>query len=229
MSLQVIQTVLPPDIEHVSGTVNGVITTWVKEDTHVWATVADRSEDDLYNISLLVINAMGSEYRFNFTILYGMNLVTDRTGGYYNISDLNRVGAAVNYLKNRLDSLPQELSDYLDSLGVAQDVFFQVPYQYPVDVEGRTNWVVEDVPTTSEMLEYLRNVVVLKETLELPPDTPEVPITMSMLKYQDANDIEKVLLIVNNTMELLEAQTKLYADNTAATFVYSGEIYSGEV
>ncbi len=148
--------------------------------------------------------------------------------GAYNATDLNRVEAAVEYLKEQFNNLPDVLGAYLDSLGVGRDVFFEVPYSYPLPIETKTNWVNVDTQNKSDMTRYLSNVSALRDVLALPDNTPTLPADMKKLKVDGANDIEKVLRIVNDATLALEALKKMYADNTAAAFWYSGELFSGE-
>ena len=70
-----------------------------------------------------------------------MLCVTDREkGAYYNASDLNRVEHNVNYLTGQFDNLPTVLADYLDSLNVGQDIFFEVPYEHPLGLVTMPSW-----------------------------------------------------------------------------------------
>lgn len=157
------------------------------------------------------------------------SLITDRKGGFYNTSDLNRVETATAYLTAQFDNLPNVLADYLASLNVALDTIFAVPYEYPLPIETKTNWTDKDTPNSGEMARYLGNVATLRGTIALPDNTPTLPAGVRKLKFDSANDIEKVLQTVNAETLALEAQKKLLADNTAAIFVYSGEVFSGEV
>lgn len=115
--------------------------------------------------------------------------------GAYNASDLNRVGAAVAYVAGRLTG-----------------------YGYAVSVSPRQDWHVADIPTQESMTAYLADVAALRAALTVAADTPEVPEDMERLTWQEANDIEKILVDVD---ELL---TRM-----AAAWFYSGELYAGEV
>lgn len=115
--------------------------------------------------------------------------------GAYNASDLNRVGAAVVYVAGRLTG-----------------------YGYVVSVSPRQDWQVADIPTQESMTAYLADVATLRAALTVAADTPEVPEDMERLTWQEANDIEKILVDVD---ELL---TRM-----AAAWFYSGELYAGEV
>ena len=122
-------------------------------------------------------------------------LVTDRGAGtYYNATDLNRVGAAVQYVAERF---------------AAQG--------YAVTVIPKKDWLASDIPTASELETYRQNIATLRALIAVMKSTPETPETMRFLDYLKANDIERILLAVEDTLRRLEK-----------TFWYSGEIYSGE-
>ncbi|MFR1051479.1 MAG: hypothetical protein ACLSE7_07090 [Lachnospirales bacterium] len=123
-------------------------------------------------------------------------LVTNRTAGVcYNASDLNRVGSAVQYVAGILSG-----------------------YGYTVPVTGRTNWAVGEIPTQADMSAYLADLTALRGAVAVMSTTPAVPGSMSLLTYQEANDIEKILQDVD------ELITKM-----AAAWFYCGEVYTGEV
>ena len=68
------------------------------------------------------------------------------------------------------------------------------------------------------MEEYLQNVSTLRGVLATLPATPEVPSDMSGLTYQEANEIEQILVDV-----------EILLNNMAAAWFYSGDLFSGEV
>lgn len=115
--------------------------------------------------------------------------------GAYNASDLNRVGAAVAYVAGRLNG-----------------------YGYAVTVSPKQDWTVSDIPTAGQMAAYLRDVATLRGAIAVLDRTPPTPDSASGLTWQEANDIEKILVDVD---ELL---TRM-----AAAWFYSGELYAGEV
>lgn len=131
-------------------------------------------------------------------------LVTDRTKadvdnktekGAYNASDLNRVGAAIVYLRDRLNE-----------------------NGYFVNILPKTDWLESDVPTDTSMDFYLRCIGTIRKVLPLPSDTPEVPETMLNLTYTTANNIEKILEAVDDV--LTKSITFLYYSGD----IYSGEV-----
>lgn len=115
--------------------------------------------------------------------------------GAYNASDLNRVGAAVAYVAGLLNG-----------------------YGYAVTVSPKQDWAVSDIPTAGQMAAYLRDVATLRGAIAVLDRTPPTPDSASGLTWQEANNIEQILLDVD---ELL---TRM-----AAAWFYSGDLYAGEV
>ena len=223
---QTISATLPASTVYVSGTVNDVAVTWTNVGGEIWETVADRAEDDIYVVALTIVSASGQSTSRSFTLYYGLlNLITDRTQkdvdyaarlnaagwdgmtedertawtlglkGTYNASDLNRVGNAVNYVAGRLES---------------------AGYSAPVD--PKIDWLESDIPTESSMERYLEDVETIRSTLTVLPGTPEVPADMVGLTYEEANDIERILLAVDALIT-----------NMINAYLYSNEINCGEV
>ena len=115
--------------------------------------------------------------------------------GAYNVSDLNRVGAAVAYVAGRLNG-----------------------YGYYVSVSPKQDWTPNDIPTAGQMATYIQDVAALRGAIAVMDRTPPTPDSASGLTWQEANNIEQILLDVD---ELL---TRM-----AAAWFYSGELYAGEV
>ena len=59
-----------------------------------------------------------------------------------------------------------------------------------------TLWDETDVPTSTQLNQYLSNVQKLRDTIELGQAAPDVPSTASQLTFQQANDIETILGVV---------------------------------
>lgn len=225
MSTQTLRVSLPSEIIYVSGTVNGKAYTWTLVDGS-WQAIIDRAADDTYAVALTAVNALGTSTSYALTLYYGMlNLITDRTQadvdrvrqlaqkgfgnmtadektewlnglkGAYNASDLNRVGAAVAYVAGRLTG-----------------------YGYVVSVSPRQDWQVADIPTQESMTAYLADVAALRAALTVAAGTPEVPEDMERLTWQEANNIEQILVDVDKLLTRM-----------AAAWFYSGELYAGEV
>lgn len=203
MSTRTLTTALPSDTLYVSGTVNGISTTWTNTEGNTWETVAERSPQDVYVVALTIINQLGTATETTFTLYYGLHLVTDRTAadvaarndkGTYNAEDLNRVGAAIQYV-----------ADLFHGLG------------YGFSVSPKTDWKDTDWPTPSDMERYLLDVSTLRGLLTQMETTPNVPRSMAKLTHWTANDIEQILVDLDDSITRMKA-----------AMFYAGEIYSGE-
>lgn len=204
MSTQVLSVSLPSEIIYVSGTVNGTAHTWTLIEG-AWTATVERAADDTYAVALTAVTAAGTSTNFELTLYYGLlTLITDRTAedvanktakGFYNASDLNRVGAAVQYVAERF---------------AAQG--------YTVTVHPKTDWIVSDIPTASELETYRQNIATLRGLIAVLQSTPETPETMRFLDYVKANNIEQILLDLDTLLT-----------NSALAWYQSGELYAGEV
>ena len=94
-------------------------------------------------------------------------LTTNRTGGGYHLTDLNRVGEAVQYLAGLLAG-----------------------YGYPVDVSPKTDWTQADFIRASDAAQYLADVQALKAAFY---GATALPSTMDGLTVAGANNIERLL------------------------------------
>ena len=212
MSTQKLTTTLPADTLYVSGTVNGVSTTWTNTAGQTWETVAERSPQDVYVVSMTIINQSGVTTETTFTLYYGLHLITDRmksdvlngtAKGSYKASDLNRVGAAMNYVADRLKA-----------------------QGYDPHISPKTDWKDGDWVTPAAQAVYLGDLAELRKQFTMLESTPEVPPRILAtainsgdgLTYVWANNIEQILMDID-----------VLLTNIAAGWLYSGEIYSGEV
>ena len=117
-------------------------------------------------------------------------------GAYNPPYDMNRVGAALNYLRDRL----------ADARYLEPDAF-----------TAKTDWTAADVPTKEALTKYLKCVSTIRDALSQFPTTPAAPKNLARLDYQEANNIEKILLDVDRLLtNMLEARC------------YCGELFSGE-
>lgn len=222
MNIQTLSVTLPSDTLYVSGTVNGTAVTWTNTEGNTWGAAADRASNDIYLVELTIIDSQGQSTTASLTLFYGLHLITDRTGadvervkalwtkgwagmtdaekeewlsglkGAYNAADLNRVGAAMEYLEGRLTGL-----------GIA------------VSISPKLDWAMPDIPTPEQMENYLADVGELRGALTVPDGTPPVPEDMEKLTYTEANDIEEILEItdelITNTTQAWFYSNDLYA------------------
>lgn len=200
---QTVRVPLASNTLYVSGTVNGVDKVWTREEGNWWSTTADRADDGVYRVALSIVCGDGQTASDSVTLYYGLVLITDRTEqdvtnktakGSYNTSDLNRVGAAMAYLRDRFNA-----------------------NGYDIQIDPKTTWREIDVPTQSDMTLYLGYLGTLKSAITLPEWTPEAPASMEYLTFTKANDIERIL-------EIIDAMITLMVNG----YWYSGELYSGE-
>lgn len=77
-------------------------------------------------------------------------------------------------------------------------------------------WTKQDIPTPAEMEEYLDRIRAVKSAFSGISGMPEVPADMDHLTFEEANDMERTLLMVRRTMGTL-----------AKSRVYSGELQAG--
>lgn len=124
-------------------------------------------------------------------------LITDREPGtFYNASDLNRVEAACADLYQRFTDYGYLIADYAPVVN---------------------HWTESKTPTVGQLGRDLANIAALRDAITALSATPKTPETMRFLDYLKANDIERILWAVEDTLRRLWK-----------TFWYSGEIYSGE-
>lgn len=114
--------------------------------------------------------------------------------GAYKASDLNRVGEAVAFLRDEL-----------------------IGQGYAVPVNPKTDWKDSDIPTTAHMAAYISDIALLRGIVDL-PNPPPVPDDMDGLTVTDANNIEQILILLDESMR-----------RAAQAWFYSGDLFSGEV
>lgn len=230
MTTRDISVTLPSSTVYVSGTVNGVDKTFTLTGTldssTIWTAEVDRVQSDIYVCSITAISSNGSSTTIETTLYYGiLNLITDRTledvnftrrlnelgfmyldtdeieqlrldqKGAYNASDLNRVESTVQYLAERL----------------------AITGNHPV-VDVKTVWTNKEWVTASESERYLHNIKMLRNVLAIPSNLPEVPQDLEDLYYTEANDIERILEMIDEMIT-----------NISKSWYYSNDLFSGEV
>jgi len=123
-------------------------------------------------------------------------LITNRTTtGYYSIDDLNRVGNAMYYIAERLRACG-----------------------WDIKVSPRTDWILTDRGTPAAAKRYLTNLRKIWTALALFSTTPAVPSGAAPFNAQEANNIEKILIDVEDMV-----------GRTMSGYLYSGDLFAGEV
>ena len=72
-------------------------------------------------------------------------------------------------------------------------------------ITTRTYWKEGDIPTLSQMEQYLQNVSNIRAVLEVLDTTPQVPADMVGLTVEEANDIERILVDVETVINWVVA------------------------
>ena len=138
------------------------------------------TSETAYTYTLSAVNSAGISAATTLEVTTTqLILVTDRTEadvaaqnakGTYNASDLNRVGAAMNYVAKRLRSAG-----------------------YAANISAKIDWTDRDIPTNEQMQSYISDLSELRGQLSQAPTTPDCPPDMVNLTWQEANDIERIL------------------------------------
>lgn len=203
--IQKVRVSIPGSPIYVSGTVNSVPVVWTLVQENTWEAEANKSADGIYKVSIAAIDSMGNATNTELTLYEGvLALITDRKSsdvgrnekGYYNATDLNRVGHAIDYLKDRLYDTG-----------------------YSVEVSPKKDWTMEDIPSKAQMEHYLEDINTIKSMLtRINGEAPEPPDTMRFLRWNEANDIEQILVNMEENLNRIPP-----------AYFYSNEIFAGEL
>ena len=141
--------------------------------------ITDRTQSDLEYWQTL--RDKGFE---NMTESERAEWLADDLKGAYHKGDLNRVGNALNYLRDRLAA-----AGYIT---------------YQTDFTARTTWTVTSIPTAEDLTYYLKCVSNVREAMSHFNDTPPAPTDTGALSIDEANNIEKILIdvetLINNML-----------------------------
>lgn len=148
--------------------------------------------------------------------------------GAYNYTDMNRVGSAMTYIADRMNQISQELTAYREEKGIAYDPIFDMPYGHDtIEVAGKADWAMGDVPTQAQATAYITDLAKLRGQLPLPADTPAVPTTLNNLTYTTANNIERILYLIDQSLTSIADERYARIDGAVAATVYCGLEYAG--
>lgn len=149
--------------------------------------ITDRTTDDVKRVKDLTQKGMSKMTLEELSEwLAGMK-------GAYNAADINRVNEAVLYVTERL----------------------KIAGWY-VEPAIKTDWLISDFPTASDMQVYLDNIRLIRSCL--PMNIPEAPADMHNFTYEEANTIEQILILIDDVIY-----------NIMQNVFYSNELYAGEV
>ena len=134
----------------------------------------------------------------NMTVIERAEWLTGNMKGAYNKSDLNRVGEALNYLRDRLAT-----AGYIS---------------YTTNFNAKTNWNISSIPTAEDLTYYLKCVSNIREAMAQFESTPPAPTDTGALNIEEANNIEKILIDVEILINNMLAARHYSGD------VFAGEI-----
>lgn len=117
--------------------------------------------------------------------------------GAYNYTDLNRVGAALNYVRDRLA---------------------EVSRIRPDEFVAKTDWKHGEIPTAEAMDEYLGYVALVRGALAQFDTTPPAPSDPNSLDYNAANAIEQIIIDVDELITRMKDAAYYCGD------LYAGEV-----
>lgn len=124
--------------------------------------------------------------------------LADDMKGAYHKGDLNRVGACLNYLHDRLKE-----ASYIT---------------YQNTFTAKTNWTATSIPTAADLTYYLQCVSFVREAMAQFATTPPAPEDTGALSVEEANNIEHILLDVERLINNMLAARLFCGD------VFAGEI-----
>lgn len=138
--------------------------------------ITDRSQDDVETLNSLLKKPLDQWTEDEATSFWSGNYK-----GSYGYSDMNRVINCLAYL-----------AQYLTDAGYI--VHFSQPGEYQR----------EQSPTAVDLDVYRSNIEAMRKVLPLPKDTPDAPANMENLTLTEANNIEKILLAIEDTINRIE-------------------------
>lgn len=226
---QVIELSLNAEIISVYGVVNGESYTFAltgsEDGVGIWSAAVTRADDDIYRVSITAMSQSRATTRIDTVIYFGLQLITDRTPadvervkvlaqkGWANMTAEERSewenGLKGSYNSsdlNRVQSAVRYLQDRLAGAG------------YPLELSEAKTWTAQDVPTQKDLANYFADVKKIRGVFKLLKTTPAAPSTIVGFNHIKANNIEQILLDVDTLLS-----------NIVANYVYSGDIFGGEL
>lgn len=143
----------------------------------------------------------GQVFNYDYTGKNALELITDRTAsdvqngtdkGFYNASDLNRVGEAVLYVQSILNGKTG----------------------FNVSVQAKTDWQLDDIPTRAQLNTYLENIRRIHGIVQEYLTTATIPGNMDSLTWKEANAIESILIDAETLMHDIMLSNHNYSGRT---------------
>lgn len=227
MSTQTLTVSLPTSTLYVSGTVNGVDTVWTNTSGQSWETTADRAVDEIYRVALTIIDDTGTATESNFTLYYGLHLITDRTP-----ADVESVKKLAEAIKSGV-ATEEQVQEYLnvhqkgaytyEDLNRVESAVVYVAnrlkeFGYGTDIRPVKTWTVEDKPNKEDFDRYFGNVAQIRSAITVFRSTPEAPNSVVGFDVDQANALEQILVDVDQILSKIQA-----------AWFFLGDLHAGEV
>ena len=149
--------------------------------------ITDRTREDALRVLSLAAKWSRGTISDSEILEWNMNMK-----GAYNASDLNRVGAAVTRITERLASA----GIYIATV-------------------GKSDWTEEDYNNVEALDYYLKDISLVRGAIAVTSDTPPVPDDLQGLYWWEANNIEKILedvdYLITNMMQAWYYSGDLYS------------------
>ena len=155
-------------------------------------------------------------------------LVYDRTNAdTYEAADLNRVCEMCETIAKAALGEIAAIAELREQYGTAPSEYTLPDFTVPT-LQVKTDYAITGTYTLEQMRQYLQNIVEI--VTHFPPAVYKpLPESMRFLTAEGANNIEEDLKQSAENLASRTDQTKIHIQNTAAAFVYSGEIFAGGI
>lgn len=127
--------------------------------------IFDRTQEDVDRVRELKVKYLGGTITPSEQTEYIAGLK-----GAYNSTDMNRVGEAVQFV-----------GDLLNTFG------------HTVSVYPKTNWLSSDIPTSAQATRYIQDLQSIQQADGTTVRTIQLPTSLDNLNYVSANNIERML------------------------------------
>lgn len=196
--IRTISLALESSVSYITGAVNGVQTDWTLTGANTWQTVCDRSDDDVYRLSIAAYTSSGTRYDYETTLVYGLDSKLDWTAAdYLNSEDLQRIE---------------------QNCVILRDLLLQCGYSANINTK---TWVKGEYPTPTQMARIRANINELRDKFYLFDEWIELTQKLRPDGYETV-DYTQIF-----AMEWDLSILKPYIDRMQESYMYAGEIYGG--
>lgn len=111
---------------------------------------------------------------------------------------------------------------------IAASSLTDMPYDASkISVTPKQDWTMSDVPTQAQAATYIADLNMIRKQLPLPSNTPAVPASLDHLDYLVANNIERMLYVIDNTLTTTYNTVISNINSVPLSAAYTGEAICG--